>query len=97
MATSGSERQTGTDRTCPHPPRPPLRHYVKICCSRSRSLGLHVWAWRGIEMEVALMFNSAPHMADFLIRMMPPDWSVLPTVLHAVARDAADGHHRHHS
>jgi phosphonate transport system permease protein len=69
----------------PASPRLPVRHYLKILCLALALVALHVWAWRGIEMELALILNSAPHMADFLIRMMPPDWSVLATVQHAVA------------
>jgi phosphonate transport system permease protein len=67
-----------------HPPGPPLRHYVRLLLLGLALLGLHVWAWRGIELEVARLLGSAPHMVDFLVRMMPPDLGVFRTVLDAV-------------
>ncbi len=45
---------------------------------------VHIWAWRGTEMDLARIAEGLPHMADFLGRTMPPDWSVLDTVTAAV-------------
>lgn len=47
-------------------------------------VALHVWAWRGVEMDLGTIAAGAPHMADFLTRMLPPDWSVVGTVRTAV-------------
>jgi phosphonate transport system permease protein len=47
-------------------------------------LAIHLWAWRGVEMNLGAILSSAPHMADFLMRMVPPDWGVVRTVQDAV-------------
>ena len=47
-------------------------------------MAVHVWAWRGVEMDVGLIIEGLPHMRDFLGRMIPPDWSVVQSVMTAV-------------
>jgi phosphonate transport system permease protein len=65
-------------------PRPPASRYAGILLVVAALVAVHVWAWRGIGMEVGLLLASVPHMADFLGRMGPPDLSVMGTVRHAV-------------
>jgi phosphonate transport system permease protein len=66
------------------PRRRPLEHHVKLAAIAATLLALHVWAWRGAEMDFSAIATGLPHMADFLSRMVPPDWSVVQTVQGAV-------------
>jgi phosphonate transport system permease protein len=65
-------------------PRPPLSYHLQLLLVVAVLGAVHVWAWRGVEMDLGLILNSLPHMADFLSRMVPPDWSVVRTVTGAV-------------
>lgn len=65
-------------------PRRPASQTAGILALAVALIALHVWAWRGIEMEFGVLLASVPHMADFLSRMGQPDVSVVATVRHAV-------------
>ena len=66
-------------------PRRPLSRHLQFGAAALLLIALHVWAWRGVEMDLGTIAAGAPHMVDFLTRMLPPDWSVVGTVRVAVA------------
>ena len=76
-APAGEQPPTGA-------PRPPVSRYLKLACTVCLLLGLHLWAWRGVEADLDLIVHSLPHMRDFLGRMLPPNWSVVQTAMGAV-------------
>lgn len=57
---------------------------MKVAAVAALLIAVHAWAWRGVEMDLAAIAAGLPHMADFLARMLPPDWSVVQTVQGAV-------------
>ena len=65
-------------------PRTPASSYLKLASLLLALMAVHVWAWRGVEMDVGLIIEGLPHMRDFLGRMIPPDWSVVQSVMTAV-------------
>jgi phosphonate transport system permease protein len=66
-------------------PRRPNSHALKLLLVALALAALHLWAWRGVEMDLGAILDGLPHMRDFLGRMVPPDWSVVGTVKGAVA------------
>lgn len=44
---------------------------------------LVVWAWVASDIDTQRLADSSGRIAEFLDRMFPPDWSVLPTVVDA--------------
>jgi phosphonate transport system permease protein len=65
-------------------PRPPRSYYLKLLGLGAVLVAAHLWAWRGVEMDLGAILSSLPHMSDFLSRMVPPNWSVVQTVTGAV-------------
>jgi len=61
-----------------------LNRHFKFLALAGLLVAVHVWAWHGIEMEFRRLLASAPHMVDFLWRMMPPDMGTFAAVQHAV-------------
>lgn len=43
-------------------------------------LGLGYWSARSVEFSVTRLREGLPFMADFVSRMFPPDWEILPRV-----------------
>lgn len=41
---------------------------------------LSYWSAMAVEFSLPKLIEGLPHMADFLSRMFPPDWSILPRV-----------------
>ncbi len=48
------------------------------------AVALYLWSLHGTEFDGGKLARSIPHAADFLRRMMPPDWSVTGTALTAL-------------
>jgi phosphonate transport system permease protein len=45
---------------------------------------LYGWAVQGLDINLNLIRTSLPYMADFLSRLLPPDWGVLDVALKAL-------------
>ena len=41
---------------------------------------VYYWAVRGTEMSFSMFINGFPHMVDYVGRMFPPDFTILPLV-----------------
>jgi phosphonate transport system permease protein len=76
----GAGRESASSELRRHPPS----RNLKLLAIAAALIAVHVWAWRGVEMDFAAIARGVPHMADFLSRMLPPDWSVVRTVQAAV-------------
>jgi phosphonate transport system permease protein len=76
--------QPAQDSLPTEPPRRPPSDHLKLAALIAALAAVHVWAWHGTEMDLVRIARGLPHMADFLTRMLPPDWSVLDTVTAAV-------------
>lgn len=66
--------------------RPQHRHRTADWSSFTVTLtvgALVVWAWVASDIDTQRLADSGGRIADFLDRMFPPDWSVLPTVVDA--------------
>ncbi len=65
----------------PHPvPKRSIGSYLKWLLVAALLVASHVWAWRGVEMDLAQVARGLPHMRDFLTRSFPPNWAVTQTV-----------------
>jgi phosphonate transport system permease protein len=40
-----------------------------------------IWSWTGVEFSFQAIWDGRENMKDFLSRMFPPDWSILPRVM----------------
>jgi phosphonate transport system permease protein len=64
---------------------PPRRrsYYAKLGAAMGVLLLVHVWAWNGAEMDLGRIARGAPHMAEFVGQLFPPNRDVTHTVIGA--------------
>jgi phosphonate transport system permease protein len=61
----------------------PIRYYLKLLAIIGAVGLIHVWAWQGTEMDPGRIIEGTPRMWRFLGEMVPPNWTVVDTVLGA--------------
>lgn len=62
------------------PDGPPSRAAFYIL-GLAMALGLYIWAAMGVEFSLSRIFSNAHHGADFIRRMLPPDFGVTSTIV----------------
>jgi phosphonate transport system permease protein len=61
----------------------PIRYYLKLLAIIGAVGLIHLWAWQGTEMDPGRIIEGTPRMWRFLGEMVPPNWTVIDTVLGA--------------
>lgn len=64
----------------PAPDGPPSRAAFYIL-GAALAIGLYIWAALGVKFSLGRIFSNAHHGADFIRRMLPPDFGVTATIV----------------
>jgi phosphonate transport system permease protein len=60
-----------------------IRRYLKLLAIIAGVGLVHLWAWQGTGMDLGRIIAGTPRMWRFLGEMVPPNWTVIETVLGA--------------
>ena len=66
-------------------PRPSLRKYLGRTLRLLCLVGILCWAWSGSDFNVTKLIAGLPRMGEFFSRMLPPETSVVQTVIRATS------------